>query len=373
MKIAAIILCLLTLAAPCHAQIHLCPGASGTPPANGWCYDSNSRRFMSNFGSVWAPMTHTFDIGTQAGSSGSSQWPALTGCTSNGVPTSCCTGPGAGATCSTANPTNLGLDPTNVTYGAKGDARGAGAWFGTAGDGTYNSADASCGTAARCFSSPSGNFTTADCHSGTGCTGPVDKIISIANIGPNVLPVAPTNGAFVQTSHSASVTVATVQSATLITLSATPTKTGTSTGLQWIMGTNDIAAFQSAMNAGDLHIPNKTYLIWPQNTGGNTATAGSSIFTVSYRDIYCDPGATLVNVNFDTSQTSIFDVGSTNNAQDVVIRGCTFEGTNVGTNASPGPQYDSTNGYQYQFLIWILGYNASNNGSNTLVTQNTFK
>ena len=61
--------------------------------------------------------------------------PGLVGSTiinqAQGSIVNCASGAGNPSGCSTSNPTTPGLDPTNATFGAKGNVRGVGEWFGS--------------------------------------------------------------------------------------------------------------------------------------------------------------------------------------------------------------------------------------------------
>jgi hypothetical protein len=112
---------------------------------------------------------------------------------------------------------------------------------------------------------------------------------------------------------------------------------------------DDTAAFQTAINAGDILIPSGTYAIY------------GSIKVPDNRNIQCQPGAILLNPSH-TGGNEIFWWQGTENGSLV---GCTLEGTN--TTSPPG--YDATR--EFNFLVLISAVNGR--GGNVIVKNNTFK
>jgi polygalacturonase len=105
--------------------------------------------------------------------------------------------------------------------------------------------------------------------------------------------------------------------------------------------TDDTAAFQSAVNAGDVLVPAATYLI------------NGSIGVPSYTNIQCAPGAVLYTTNHNTATSATFSFNGTSYSS---VIGCTFEGTNTTTP----PLYVDTAASNFAILV-------SGGGNNTFV------
>jgi hypothetical protein len=105
--------------------------------------------------------------------------------------------------------------------------------------------------------------------------------------------------------------------------------------------TDDTAAFQAAVNAGDVEIPPSTYLI------------NGTVNVPSARNIQCQPGAVLYTTRHDSSQTAILSFsGSSRSA----VIGCTL----LGSNTTTPPDFVS--GEESNFQILVTG-----GGNNTFV------
>jgi hypothetical protein len=109
--------------------------------------------------------------------------------------------------------------------------------------------------------------------------------------------------------------------------------------------TDDTAAFQSALKAGDLLVPAATYLI-----NGN-------INVPSYRNVQCQPGANLHTTRHDANPSGVITFKSVRYSS---VIGCTITGSNTTTV----PVLD---GNQWNFLIWV------SSSHNIVVTGNTLK
>jgi hypothetical protein len=110
--------------------------------------------------------------------------------------------------------------------------------------------------------------------------------------------------------------------------------------------TDDTAAFQSALKAGDLLVKPATYLI-----NGN-------INVPSYRNVQCQPGATLHTTRHDGHESGVITFNAVSYSG---VIGCTITGSNTATV----PVLD---GNQWNFLIWVKG-----SSHNIVVTGNTLK
>ncbi len=109
--------------------------------------------------------------------------------------------------------------------------------------------------------------------------------------------------------------------------------------------TDDTAAFQSALAAGDLLVPPATYLI-----NGN-------VYVPSYRNVKCQPGANLHTTRHDGHESGVITFKAVSNSS---VIGCTI----TGSNTSTVPVLD---GNQWNYLIWVSSSN------NIVVTSNTLK
>jgi hypothetical protein len=110
--------------------------------------------------------------------------------------------------------------------------------------------------------------------------------------------------------------------------------------------TDDTAAFQSALSAGDLVVPAATYLI-----NGN-------IYVPSYRKVQCQPGANLHTTRHDGHESGVITFSAVSYSS---VIGCTITGSNTATV----PVLD---GKQWNFLIWVRG-----SSHNIVITGNTIK
>jgi hypothetical protein len=108
--------------------------------------------------------------------------------------------------------------------------------------------------------------------------------------------------------------------------------------------TDDTAAFQSALKAGDVLVPPATYLI-----NGN-------IYVPSYRNVQCQPGANLHTTRHD-NESGIITFKAVSHSS---IIGCTLSGSNTATV----PVLD---GSQWNYLVWVSSSN------NIVVVGNTLK
>jgi hypothetical protein len=116
--------------------------------------------------------------------------------------------------------------------------------------------------------------------------------------------------------------------------------------------TDDSAAFQAAVNAGDVSVPARTCVI-NQKVG----------ITMSYRHIQCQPGAVIKQTN--PYAGNIFLVYSPSNATltgDSIVN-CTFQGANT-----VAPQY-----YETDSRRWNVAVETSDRVSNFILEGNTFK
>ena len=109
--------------------------------------------------------------------------------------------------------------------------------------------------------------------------------------------------------------------------------------------TDDTAAFQLALNHGDLSVPPATYLI-----NGN-------IYVPSYRRVQCQPGANLHTTRHDGHESGVITFKAVSNSS---VIGCTI----TGSNTSTVPVLDRD---QWNYLIWVSSSN------NIVVTGNTLK
>jgi hypothetical protein len=109
--------------------------------------------------------------------------------------------------------------------------------------------------------------------------------------------------------------------------------------------TNDTAAFQSALTAGDLLVPAATYLI-----NGN-------IKIPSYRNVQCQPGAILHTTLHNSTPTGVITFSGVSHSR---VIGCTITGSNTATV----PLLD---GNQWNFLIRV------SSSHNIVVSGNTLK
>jgi len=109
--------------------------------------------------------------------------------------------------------------------------------------------------------------------------------------------------------------------------------------------TDDTAAFQAAVNAGDLSVPPATYLI-----NGN-------IYVPSNRNVQCQPGATLHTTRHDGNESGVITFKAVSYSS---LIGCTITGSNTATR----PVLD---GNQWNFLVFI---SASHN---IVIKGNTLK
>jgi hypothetical protein len=110
--------------------------------------------------------------------------------------------------------------------------------------------------------------------------------------------------------------------------------------------TDDTAAFQSALAAGDLMVPAATYLI-----NGN-------IYVPSYRNVRCQPGANLHTTRHDGHESGVITFSAVSYSS---VMDCTITGSNTATV----PVLDRD---QWNFLIWIRG-----SSHDIVITGNTLK
>jgi hypothetical protein len=216
-------------------------------------------------------------------------------------------------------------NPVNVLTGTysgctagsgSGCAKGTGR---TGADGTWSS-----GTT---FTSASGNFTSGD-------TG---KFIRIVERNLDTLGVT----------YAGTVTFV---SSTTLTLSSTPSFSGSMTNAYWVLGVDDGGALANAISSGDIFIPAGTYVI---KTGIRV--------TSSYHNIQCADNAVLIDPAHGTAPqdtTLLQFIGSGYNS----VVGCTFQGTNVPVNSSTPPGYDAVAEFNYLLLIGF-----SNAGGNLIL------
>ena len=232
-----------------------------------------------------------------------------------------------------------------VAWAGNANLRGTGVWNGTAGDGSWTSTDSGCGTAGRCFRSNSGAFTAGD----------IGKTLTVAGID-GTIPA----GTFSRGFYPFTTTVASVQSATLLTMAGTPGGTS-ATGEPWWLGTDNTSSLQTRINgAGDTQIPAGQYLI------------NGQINVPSFKNIQCQDGATLVNVHLgrtggaaggaNTFQWKVASHGSLSN--------CTIEGTDLpGINGLTSPGYDENNEWDFAVLA-TAGAGSTND---LIISGNVFK
>jgi parallel beta-helix repeat protein len=110
--------------------------------------------------------------------------------------------------------------------------------------------------------------------------------------------------------------------------------------------TDDMAAFQKAISAGNIAIGPGTYLI------------NGTVSVPSSRSITCQSGAVLYTSQKNSRNTAIFRLQSSYST----ITGCTFEGS----NKSVPPGYDASQEFNEGVELWGPG------GHNT-VNNNTFR
>jgi parallel beta-helix repeat protein len=141
-----------------------------------------------------------------------------------------------------------------------------------------------------------------------------------------------------------------ISTLSLITISFTEAHATTSTpqayGAAGNGQTDDTAAFQAALNAGDITIPSGTYLI------------NGTVRVPDNRNITCQSGAVLLTTQKNSRNTAIFRIRSSY----TTVSGCTLEGGN--TSVPPG--YDPVQEFNFGIEIWAPG------GHNT-IQNNTFK
>jgi hypothetical protein len=126
-------------------------------------------------------------------------------------------------------------------------------------------------------------------------------------------------------------------------------------------GTDDTAAFQTLLNAGDIIVQAGTYAI-----AGN-------INVPTNRVIQCQAGATFLDTQ--SSSTVMFHLGVNNGASygHNSISGCTFEGTNVPTGANNYGNYlGGLGGYSLLMQIGPAD-EGTTKVSNINIQNNTFK
>jgi hypothetical protein len=109
--------------------------------------------------------------------------------------------------------------------------------------------------------------------------------------------------------------------------------------------TDDTAAFQSVLNAGDVLVPPATYLI-----NGN-------IYVPSYRNVQCQPGANLHTTRHDSQESGVITFKAVSYSKMI---GCTISGSNTATV----PVLDRN---QWNYLIWV------SSSDNIVITRNTLK
>jgi hypothetical protein len=88
--------------------------------------------------------------------------------------------------------------------------------------------------------------------------------------------------------------------------------------------TDDTAAFQNALDVGDIYVPAKVYLIH------------GSINVPSYRTILCQPGAELYSDQHSARSTAILNFSNTN--QSTVV-GCIFAGSHKSPSETTTPNF----------------------------------
>jgi parallel beta-helix repeat protein len=109
--------------------------------------------------------------------------------------------------------------------------------------------------------------------------------------------------------------------------------------------TDDTAALQRAVNAGDVSIPSATYII------------NRAVSVPSGRTIQCDSGAVLRNIG--PGPHTIFSFNHTSNSD---LKNCTLEGTNTGSPPSYDPGQE-----------WDMGVKILNTSSHNGISGNTFR
>src|SRR5690349_4412471 len=115
--------------------------------------------------------------------------------------------------------------------------------------------------------------------------------------------------------------------------------------------TDDTAAFQAALKAGDITVPAATYII------------RGPVWVPESRTIRCYPGAVLRNPMHTNAGNAILQWNGTGHG---VLSGCTLEGTN--TSSPPGFGNDS----QFNFLVLIASTIRGTNGQ-VSITGNVFR
>jgi polygalacturonase len=109
--------------------------------------------------------------------------------------------------------------------------------------------------------------------------------------------------------------------------------------------TDDTAAFQSALAAGDLMVPAATYLI------------NKNIYVPSYRNVRCQPGANLHTTRHDGHESGVITFKAVTYSS---VMDCTITGSNTATV----PMLDDN---QWNYLIWVSSSN------NIVIMGNTLK
>jgi Pectate lyase superfamily protein len=104
--------------------------------------------------------------------------------------------------------------------------------------------------------------------------------------------------------------------------------------------TDDSAAFQSALNAGDVLVSAKTYII------------NNTVRVPNYRTIQCQPGSLIETTLLNNNNTGIFRWSGTSFGN---LIGCTLRGTNT---TSP-PQFISSEQFNFGVQIWDSGGNVN--------------
>ena len=110
--------------------------------------------------------------------------------------------------------------------------------------------------------------------------------------------------------------------------------------------TDDTAAFQAALEAGDLSVPPAIYLI------------NGSVKVPSHRNVRCKRGANLRTTRHDGNESGVITFSG---VRDSSLIGCTITGSNTATV----PVLD---GKQWNYLIWIRG-----SSYDIVLTRNTLK
>jgi hypothetical protein len=137
-------------------------------------------------------------------------------------------------------------------------------------------------------------------------------------------------------------TVTFVNSTTL-TLSATPSFSGSMTNAYWVLGVDDGTNLTNAIASGDIFIPAGTYL-----------TQNSINITTNYHNIQCADNAILITPHHGSGGSAVFSLtGASYNS----IIGCNIQGSNVPIDGSTAPGYDINN----EFDIPVYIKSGSNN------------